>query len=77
MPRILKAYMGEAVWPTKPTRGRTPWPLWVLAQRGGIVAEYGSSCYSVASTTWWSSKEGICMDKSPHLAIGYQLRENS
>ena len=38
MPKVLEAYMGEAAWPTEPTRGRMAWPPWALAQRGGIVA---------------------------------------
>ena len=43
--------MGETAWPTEPTRGRMAWPSHALAQRGGIVAWYGSSCCSVATAT--------------------------
>ena len=38
LPKVLEAYMDEAAWPTKPTRGQTARPPQALAQCGGIVA---------------------------------------
>ena len=38
LPKVLEAYMGEAVWLAKPTRGRMAWPPRALAHHGGIVA---------------------------------------
>ena len=48
LPKILESYMGEVVWPAKPTRAqmaRLPRPL---AQHGEINALYGSGCRSDA-----------------------------
>ena len=47
----VEAYMGEAGWPAKPTTSQKAQPLGTLAQRGGIVALYGSGCCSVAPAT--------------------------
>ena len=40
VPKVLEAYMGEAAWLTKPTRGRNVEPPRELAQRGDIVVKY-------------------------------------
>ena len=36
--KVLKAYIGEAAWPAKPTRGRTTRPSHVFAKCGGTIA---------------------------------------
>ena len=38
LPKVLEAYMGEAVWPAEPTRGRMARPPRPLAQREGMIA---------------------------------------
>ena len=38
-----------------------------------MVAQYSSSCCSVAPTIQWSSYDWISIDGNPHLTIGYQL----
>ena len=50
-PKVLEAYMGEAMWPAKPIQCQTKRPPQGLVQRGGVILKYASGCCSVAPAT--------------------------
>ena len=55
--------MGKATLPIDPTRS--------------IPSNYASGCCSVILATLRSIQEWTFMDESPHLIIGYRLRDES
>lgn len=56
LPKVLKAYMDEAILSTDPARS--------------IFGYYASGCCDVILTTWWSIQKWNSMDGNPHLTTG-------